>query len=83
MEATITAKGQTTIPKAARGHLGVKAGDKVRFFLHANGSVVMLPVLPAATLRGIVKAKRAVKISEMDAAIAEGVAERYRRSGRE
>lgn len=54
MESTITSKGQTTIPKAIREHLRLKPGDRVKFFVHPDGSVVLLPKRPAAALRGIV-----------------------------
>lgn len=74
MESAITVKGQATIPKAIREHLGLKPGDRVKFFLHPDGSVVLLPKLPASALRGIVKSRRRrpVAIEEMDKAIAEG-----------
>jgi AbrB family looped-hinge helix DNA binding protein len=55
MESAITPKGRTTIPKAAREYLGLKAGDKVRFFLHPNGSVILLPMHSIAALRGMLK----------------------------
>src|SRR6516225_1341746 len=58
MESAITAKGQATIPKAIREYLGLKPGDRIKFFLHPNGSVVLLPKLPVSTLRGIVKPKK-------------------------
>lgn len=58
MESAITSKGQATIPKAIREHLGLKPGDRVKFFLHPDGSVVILPKLPVSALRGIVKARR-------------------------
>jgi len=73
MESTITTKGQATIPKAAREHLRLKPGDRVKFFLHPNGSVVILPKVPVSTLRGILKSRRrAPTIEEMNQAIAEG-----------
>ena len=76
MESTITAKGQATIPKPIREHLGLKPGDRIKFFIHPNGSVVLLPRLPIATLRGMVKARRpAVTIEEMAEAAASGAAE--------
>lgn len=84
MESTITAKGQATIPKEIREYLKLKHGDKVKFFLHPDGSVVILPKLPATALRGMLshktKGKKAVTIAEMDAAVAEGVANRYLRA---
>lgn len=76
MESAITVKGQATIPKAIREHLGLKPGDRVKFFVHPDGSVVLLPKLPASALRGIVKGRRRpVTIEEMNTAIAEGAAD--------
>jgi AbrB family looped-hinge helix DNA binding protein len=82
MESAITVKGQATIPKAIREHLRLKPGDRVKFFVHPDGSVVLLPKLPAAALRGVVRARRRVTIADMDKAVAEaaaGVAPRRRR----
>jgi AbrB family looped-hinge helix DNA binding protein len=39
MTATVTAKGQITIPKAVRDALGVKPGSKVDFRRNADGHV--------------------------------------------
>jgi antitoxin PrlF len=58
MESAITVKGQATIPKAIREHLRLKPGDRVKFFVHPDGSVVLLPKLRAAALRGIIKSRR-------------------------
>jgi antitoxin PrlF len=75
MESAITAKGQATIPKAIREHLRLKPGDRVKFFVHPDGSVMLLPKLPAAALRGIVKPRRRpVTIDEMSKAAAAGAA---------
>jgi antitoxin PrlF len=83
MESAITAKGQTTIPKAIREHLRLKPGDRVKFFVHPDGSVVLLPKLPASALRGIVKPRRRpVTIAEMGAAAAAGAADVTPRAGR-
>jgi AbrB family looped-hinge helix DNA binding protein len=74
MESTITVKGQATIPKAIREHLALKPGDRVKFFVHPDGSVVLLPKLTAGALRGIVKSRRRrpVTIEEMTNAAPEG-----------
>ncbi len=74
MESAITVKGQATIPKAVRQHLGLKPGDRLKFFFHSDGSVALLPKLPAKTLRGIVRSRRRrpVTIDEMTKATAEG-----------
>ena len=76
MESAITVKGQATIPKAIRKHLRLKPGDRVKFFVHPDGSVVLLPKLPASALRGIVKSRhrRSVTIAEMTDAVAQGAA---------
>ncbi len=73
MESAITSKGQATIPKAIRQHLGLKPGDRIKFFLHPDGSVVLLPKLPATALRGMVARGRRVTIEQMNEAVAEGV----------
>jgi AbrB family looped-hinge helix DNA binding protein len=76
MESATTAKGQATIPKAIREHLRLKPGDRVKSFVHPDGSVSLLPKLPASALRGIVKpGPRAVTIEEMSAAAAAGAAD--------
>jgi AbrB family looped-hinge helix DNA binding protein len=74
MESAITVKGQATIPKAIREHLGLKTGDRVKFFLHPDGSVVLLPKLPATAMRGMLKSRRRrpVTIDEMTKATAAG-----------
>jgi AbrB family looped-hinge helix DNA binding protein len=76
MDSAITTKGQATIPKAIREHLHLKPGDRVRFFIHPDGSVVLLPKLNVSALRGIVKApRRKVTIEMMNEAIADAAAE--------
>jgi antitoxin PrlF len=73
MESAITVKGQATIPKAVREHLRLKPGDRVKFFVHPDGSVVLLPKLPAQALRGIVKSRRrrSATIEDMNKAVAD------------
>jgi antitoxin PrlF len=39
--ATLTSKGQTTIPKEIRDSLGMKPGDTMTFTLMPGGTVVM------------------------------------------
>jgi AbrB family looped-hinge helix DNA binding protein len=58
MESTITVKGQATIPKPIREHLGLQPGDRVKFFVHPDGSVVLLPKLSASAVRGIAKSRK-------------------------
>ncbi len=40
-EATLTSKGQATIPKEIRDGLGVKAGDRMTFTLLSDGTVLL------------------------------------------
>jgi antitoxin PrlF len=80
-QSTVTAKGQTTIPKAIREHLGLKAGAKVKFFVGHDGRVFMLPVLPASALRGAAKYDGpTISVEEMDEGIAAAVAARLARA---
>jgi antitoxin PrlF len=37
VEATVSSKGQVTLPKALRDHLGIQTGSKIRFSLAPNG----------------------------------------------
>lgn len=41
--ATITSKGQTTIPKSIREHLRLKAGDRIEFIIDKEGRVELYP----------------------------------------
>lgn len=74
MESAITVKGQATIPKTIRDLLGLQPGDRVKFFVHPDGSVVLLPKLPVSAMRGMVKSRSSqpVTTEQMTAAAAEG-----------
>ena len=78
MESSITIKGQATIPKSIREHLGLHPGDRVKFFVHPDGSVVLLPKVPATALRGIAKmpSSRHVTTEQMTEAAAAGAQRR-------
>ncbi len=84
MESAITVKGQATIPKPIREHLGLQPGDRVKFFVHPDGSVVLLPKLAASAVRGIVKSRnsRPVTTEQMTAAVAESALSRNPRRRR-
>ncbi len=77
MQATITSKGQVTLPKPIRDRLHLRPGDKIDFML--EGDVLRVtPVTASVTqLKGMVP-KPAVPVSlrAMDAAIARGAARR-------
>ncbi len=40
-DATLTSKGQTTIPKEIRDSLGMKSGDRMTFTLMPDATVIM------------------------------------------
>ena len=72
MQATITSKGQVTVPKPIRDRLHLEAGDKIDFILEEDGSVRVTPVNASVRrLKGMVPRPRSpVSLEEMDAAIA-------------
>lgn len=43
-QATVTSKGQITIPKDVRSVLHLETGDKVDFFITDNGEAIMRPL---------------------------------------
>lgn len=70
--ATVTSKGQITIPKAVRELLRVDAGDQVDFVVTERGDVIVRGVsLDMADIRGLLKrpGRRTVTTKAMDEAI--------------
>jgi len=45
VEATVSSKGQVTLPKALRDHLGIQTGSRIRFSLAPNGGFQASQVL--------------------------------------
>ncbi|MBL8227164.1 MAG: type II toxin-antitoxin system PrlF family antitoxin [Bryobacterales bacterium] len=82
MESTLNIKGRVTIPKAIRDHLQLDPGDRIKFFLHPDGSVVILPKIPVSRLRGIVKARRRASLNAMEDAVWGGAVTGKQRSRR-
>ena len=75
--ATITAKGQITIPVGIRKALGLNAGARIEFEEVEPGCYAFKPAqrLPATVLKGMFgKAKRTVSIEEMRAVVAKRAA---------
>lgn len=72
MQATITSKGQVTVPKPVRDRLHLKAGDRIDFVLEDDGCVRVTPVNASVTrLKGMVpKPEIPVSLEAMDDAIA-------------
>lgn len=74
MFATLTSKGQITLPKEIRDRLGLDAGSILDFELRADDTITVRQVKPdARRLRGLLKSPHAVAptIEQMDQAIAD------------
>ena len=57
-DATLTSKGQTTIPKEIRDSLGMKPGDRMSFTLMPDATVIMrVKNRSVAELAGMLKKK--------------------------
>lgn len=69
--ATLTSKGQITIPAAVRSGLGVDTGDRVEFVEIAPGRYeVVAATLPVTALKGIVpRPRHPVSVQAMKAAV--------------
>ena len=72
--ATLTSKGQLTLPKDVRDALGVGPGDRVDFVKMEDGNFAVLPATHSVKrLKGLIQSpKKAVSLEDMDRAIASG-----------
>lgn len=70
--ATVTSKGQITIPVAVRTALGLSSGDRIEFIELADGQFAIVAATQSVTaLKGMIrKPKKTVSIAEMNSAIA-------------
>jgi antitoxin PrlF len=76
--ATLTSKGQITIPKEIREQLHLQTGHRVEFQIDSNGNVSLTPRnKDIRSLKGIIRPRRKkpVTVEEMNEAIAEGFSE--------
>jgi AbrB family looped-hinge helix DNA binding protein len=87
--ATITSKGQITLPAEVRKRLNLKTGDQIDFVLEPGGALVIRTKRkPFERLRGMLKSPHRTPptVEEMDAAVSRGLAqddERIRRQWNE
>ena len=74
MHATVTSRGQVTIPKPIRDRLHFVPGDRIDFILDEAGDLRVTPVtVPVARLKGMVpRPASPVSLEEMDEAITRG-----------
>jgi antitoxin PrlF len=73
IEATVTSKGQITLPKPIRQRLGIQTGSRIRFLVDAHGRFQAEPVLYDledlwVTADQGPRSKRTMTAGEMDAA---------------
>jgi len=83
--ATLTSKGQVTIPAAIRDRLGLKTGDRVDFVVGPEGKVTLTPrKTRLEDLRGILRStrQRAISVREMDEGIRRAAIMRWKRAAR-
>lgn len=70
--ATLTSKGQITIPSMVRAALGVEAGDRIEFVQVAPGRIELVAATqPVTALKGLIRKPAApVTVEAMNEAIA-------------
>jgi len=80
--ATMTSKGQITIPAEVRAKFRLRAGTRVDFVENEAGELVLRPKTgDIRELRGIVQYNGPVRtLEEMDEAVGKAVAESFKRS---
>jgi AbrB family looped-hinge helix DNA binding protein len=70
--ATLTSKGQLTLPKAVRDRLRLGAGDRVDFVIKDDGTIVLRPAtVDVRELAGLLHRKgiKPLSVAEMNAVI--------------
>ena len=81
--ATLTSKGQVTIPSEIRRELGLRQGDRLEFVVMNDGTIRVRPKTRRLTdLIGILESDRHATLEEIDEAIADGWSRRAHESGR-
>ena len=77
-KATITSKGQVTIPKDIRDILKLSPGDQVDFIISDTGEVLLSPrTCDIRSLKGLFykKGRKTATLEDMDIAIKKGASE--------
>lgn len=81
MQATLTSKGQMTLPSAVRTRLGLEAGDRLLVTVQDDDTIILKrrPTAAVTALRGLLpRPKRALTVEEMDAGIATHLGAKHR-----
>jgi AbrB family looped-hinge helix DNA binding protein len=78
--ATVTSKGQVTLPVEARRRLGIRAGTRLEFIVKDDGRLEVVRVGGSVReLKGLLpRPGRTLSVSQMEAAIAKGARGRSR-----
>jgi AbrB family looped-hinge helix DNA binding protein len=79
--ATLTSKGQVTIPKTVRDALHLHSGDKLEFIISQNGEVLIRPVTKKVDDvfgRLHKPGRKAASVEEMDLAIRQRIKAKYK-----
>jgi len=75
--ATLTSKGQITIPAAVREELRVDTGDRLEFIKCGEGRYEVIAAShDVKELKGMVKTRRKVSVEAMNAAISQRMKKR-------
>ena len=79
--ATLTTKGQVTIPKEVRDRLGIDTGARLDFIIQEDGTVLVQPITRhVRELGGLLhRSRRRVSVKEMDEGIRKHVRARFGR----
>lgn len=77
--ATLSSKGQVTVPVVIREQLGIREGDKLEFTIDEQGRIIVRPQGKGMSISGILSEfapEEALSVQEMDAAIHRRAAEK-------
>jgi antitoxin PrlF len=82
--ASLTSKGQITVPKAIRTLLRIKTGDRLDFVVEGNDVRLRAGTLDLRSLQGLLQrpGRKPVSLQEMDAAIAKSHARTRKTKGK-
>ena len=86
MLATVTVKGQVTLPKAIRDELKIEQGTQLDFQLNEDGSISVRALKRSAlSIVGLLKRpqRAAVTVEQMNRAVVDAATERVRRSSKQ
>lgn len=76
LESTLTTKGQTTLPKDVRDHLGLMPGDKIRYLIVGHEVRLIRPRKVMSLCGSLGHDGPPVSLEDMDRAVRDGAAER-------